>query len=176
MEFAQKISRLPRAYDSDRGAEGRAHFEGLSGDLAKLVEGAAGCSPYLLSLMMREAAWMASAFDAPRAALDAEFARLREVGAPDLPSELRRAKKRVALLTGLADLGGVWSLEEVTGALTNFADLSVQLSLRATLGAEVRRGKLPGMSLDDLETLGGMFVLSMGKMGPMSSTIPQILI
>ena len=165
MEFAQKISRLPRAYDSDRGAEGRALFESLSGDLAKLVEGAAGCSPYLLSLMMREAAWMASAFDAPRAALDAEFARLREVGAPDLPSELRRAKKRVALLTGLADLGGVWSLEEVTGALTNFADLSVQLSLRATLGAEVRRGKLPGMSLDDLETLGGMFVLSMGKMG-----------
>ena len=165
MEFAQKISRLPRAYDSDRGAEGRALFEGLSGDLAKLVEGAAGCSPYLLSLMMREAAWMAAAFDAPKAALDAEFARLREVGAPDLPSELRRAKKRVALLTGLADLGGVWSLEEVTGALTNFADLSVQLSLRATLGAEVRRGKLPGMSLDDLETLGGMFVLSMGKMG-----------
>ena len=165
MEFAQKISRLPRAYDSDRGAEGRALFESLSGDLAKLVEGAAGCSPYLLSLMMREAAWMASAFDAPRAALDAEFGRLREVGAPDLPSELRRAKKRVALLTGLADLGGVWSLEEVTGALTNFADLSVQLSLRATLGAEVRRGKLPGMSLDDLETLGGMFVLSMGKMG-----------
>ena len=165
MEFAQKISRLPRAYDSDRGAEGRALFESLSGDLAKLVEGAAGCSPYLLSLMMREAAWMVSAFDAPRAALDAEFARLREVGAPDLPSELRRAKKRVALLTGLADLGGVWSLEEVTGALTNFADLSVQLRLRATLGAEVRRGKLPGMSLDDLETLGGMFVLSMGKMG-----------
>lgn len=165
MEFAQKISRLPRAYDSDRGAEGLALFEGLSGDLAKLVEGAAGCSPYLLSLMMREAAWMAAAFDAPKAALDAEFARLREVGAPDLPSELRRAKKRVALLTGLADLGGVWSLEEVTGALTTFADLSVQLSLRATLGAEVRRGKLPGMSLDDLETLGGMFVLSMGKMG-----------
>lgn len=165
MEFAQKISRLPRAYDSDRGAEGRAYFEGLSGDLAKLVEGAAGCSPYLLSLMVREAAWMSAAFDAPMAALDAEFARLREVGAPDLPSELRRAKKRVALLTGLADLGGVWSLEEVTGALTNFADLSVQLSLRATLGAEVRRGKLPGMSLDDLETLGGMFVLSMGKMG-----------
>ena len=165
MEFAQKISRLPRAYDSDRGAEGRALFESLSGDLAKLVEGAAGCSPYLLSLMVREAAWMSAAFDAPKAALDAEFARLREVGAPDLPSELRRAKKRVALLTGLADLGGVWSLEEVTGALTNFADLSVQLSLRATLGAEVRRGKLPGMSLDDLETLGGMFVLSMGKMG-----------
>ena len=96
MEFAQKISRLPRAYDSDRGAEGRALFESLSGDLAKLVEGAAGCSPYLLSLMMREAAWMVSAFDAPRAALDAEFARLREVGAPDLPSELRRAKKRAS--------------------------------------------------------------------------------
>ena len=165
MEFAQKITRLPRAYDSERGAEGRALFDGVSGDLAKLVQGAAGCSPYLLSLMLREADWMREAFEAPEAALEAEYLRLRAVGAPDLPSELRRAKKRVALLTGLADLGGVWTLEEVTSALTHFADLSVELSLRATLGAEIRRGKLPGMGLDDLETLGGMFVLSMGKMG-----------
>jgi [glutamine synthetase] adenylyltransferase / [glutamine synthetase]-adenylyl-L-tyrosine phosphorylase len=165
MEFAQKITRLPRAYDNERGAEARGIFGGLRGDLAKLVEGAGGCSPYLLSLMSREAAWMNTAFDAPEAALKAEFARLHEVGAPDLGSELRRAKKRVALLTGLADLGGVWALEQVTGTLTEFADLSVNLSLRAALGAEIKRGKLPGMTEDDLDALGGMFVLCMGKMG-----------
>lgn len=165
MEFAQKITRLPRAFDAERALQAQRLFPELSGDLLALVEGAAGCSPYLLSLMSREATWMSEAFDAPELALRAEFARLAEVGAPDLGSELRRAKKRVALLTGLADLGGVWALEEVTGALTEFADLSVSLSLRASLGAEIKRGKLPGMTEADLGTLGGMFVLSMGKMG-----------
>jgi glutamate-ammonia-ligase adenylyltransferase len=165
MEFVQKITRLPRAYDPDRGAEGGRLFGQLSGDLAALVRGAAGCSPYLLSLMTREADWMARAFEAPETALSQEFARLHRVAPGDLGSALRQAKKRVALLTALADLAGVWTLEEVTRALTEFADLAVQLSLRATVGAEIRRGKLPGMGEADLETLGGMFVLCMGKMG-----------
>ena len=37
---------------------------------------------------------------------------------------LRQAKRRVALITGLADLAGVWSLETVTSILTEFADVS----------------------------------------------------
>ncbi|RFP88296.1 glutamine-synthetase adenylyltransferase [Rhodobacteraceae bacterium 63075] len=165
MEFERKITRLPRPYDAERGREARAFFPALSGDAARLVEGAGGCSPYLLSLMGKEAVWMTGAMNAPQGALDGEFARLRETGAADMPTALRQAKRRVALLTGLADLGGVWSLEEVTGALTDFADLAVQLACRATLGREIARGKLPGATEDDLESLGGMFVLAMGKMG-----------
>ena len=82
-----------------------------------------------------------------------------------LGAELRRAKRRVALLTGLADLGGAWSLEEVTGHLTAFADLACDLALRAALGAEIRRGKLPGMDEADLATGAGMVIFAMGKMG-----------
>lgn len=165
MEFERKITRLPRAYDAERGAEGRALFPQLSGEAAKLVEGTAGCSPYLLSLMGKEAAWTAEAMSDPKPALAAEFDRLRALSGADMASGLRQAKRRVALLAALADLGGVWSLEEVTAALTDFADLSVQLALRTTLGAEIARGKLPGASEDDLDDLGGMFVLAMGKMG-----------
>lgn len=165
MEFERKITRLPRPYDAERGREARACFPAVGGDLAKLVEGAGGCSPYLLSLMSKEAGWMTRAMAAPRAALDDEFARLKETAGGDMPNALRQAKRRVALLTGLADLGGIWTLEEVTGALTDFADLAVQLALRTTLGREVARGKLPGGNEDDLDDLGGMFVLAMGKMG-----------
>ena len=35
---------------------------------------------------------------------------------------LRRLKAELHLLTALADLGGVWDLDQVTGALTRFAD------------------------------------------------------
>ncbi len=71
----------------------------------------------------------------------------------------------MALLTALADLSGAWPLEEVTGALTRFADHACQLALRASIGAEIRRGKLPGATEADAETGGGMVALAMGKMG-----------
>jgi glutamate-ammonia-ligase adenylyltransferase len=71
----------------------------------------------------------------------------------------------VALLTGLADLAGVWPLETVTQALTDFADYSVHLALRATIRAEIKRGKLPGQTEEDAEQAGGMVALAMGKMG-----------
>ncbi|MEY4983438.1 MAG: hypothetical protein RIR62_1704, partial [Pseudomonadota bacterium] len=68
-------------------------------------------------------------------------------------------------LTALADLGGVWPLETVTGALTRLADVAVDLSLKALVADEIRRGKLPGAVPDDAATAGGMVALAMGKMG-----------
>ena len=165
MNLMSRITRLPIAFDPDRGAEARALMPGAEGDLAALIEGAGGCSPYLGGLLEKEREWLERAFDDPEAALEAEFSRLGEVAPGDLGTELRRAKRRVALLTGLADLGGVWALEEVTGALTRFADLAVQLAMRAALEPEIRRGKLPGMGEEDLETCAGWVALAMGKMG-----------
>ncbi|MBC7736069.1 MAG: glutamine-synthetase adenylyltransferase, partial [Candidatus Saccharibacteria bacterium] len=74
--------------------------------------------------------------------------------------DLRRAKRRVALWTGLCDLGGVWDLEAVTGALTDLADACVAVCVERLVEDEVRRGKLP-----DAIGAGGMVVLAMGKMG-----------
>ena len=155
MDFVSRITRLPHAFDPDRGQDALGHVPGLAGDLAGLIEGTGGCSPYLSGLIAKEAAWLVPAFDGPEAALEAEFARLHEVPAGDLGDELRRAKRRVALMTALADLAGVWPLEEVTGRLTAFADLAVELAIRAALAPEIRRGKLPGAEEADLETAGG---------------------
>ena len=165
MTLAARLTRSPRPYAPDEGAEALRHAPELSGPVSDLVSGAAGCSPFLKALVESEGAWLTGAVDGPEAALAALHDDLRETAPDRLGPELRRAKRRVALLTGLADLGGAWSLEEVTGHLTDFADLACDLALRAALGTEIRRGKLPGMSEDDLATGAGMVVFAMGKMG-----------
>ncbi|MDR9393487.1 MAG: glutamine-synthetase adenylyltransferase [Roseovarius sp.] len=167
MEFSSRITRLPRPFDPDHGAEARARVPGLGPDLADLVNGAAGCSPYLKMLIEAEADWFSAAVADPEEARDTVFASMHD---PDRSPEqtasaLRQAKRRIALLAGLADLAGVWPLEEVTGTLTDLADHAVQAALTATVGREIRRGKLPGKTEADIDTCAGMVVLAMGKMG-----------
>jgi glutamate-ammonia-ligase adenylyltransferase len=165
MSFASRLTRLPRPHDPAEGAEARACLADLTGDLADLIAGAGGCSPYLKMLISREAEWLARALEAPEAALETLFSELRTMPDDGLDVALRGGKRRVALLTGLADLGGVWALEEVTGHLTDYADLACDLALRAAITTEIRRGKLPGLTEDAIATAGGMVVLAMGKMG-----------
>jgi glutamate-ammonia-ligase adenylyltransferase len=113
--------------------------------------------------MQSEAEWLRETLAAaPGASLAALVAAPRP---EDAGPSLRRAKRRAALMIALADLGGVWELDAVTGALTAFADRAVQVSLQAALAAEIARGKLPGCVPEDAATGAGMFVLAMGKMG-----------
>ena len=51
---------------------------------------------------------------------------------------LRALKAELHLLTALADLGGVWDLDQVTGALTRFADAAVRAALAAAAAVEGR--------------------------------------
>ena len=165
MDFSSRISRSPRAYDPEQGAELRALFPGLARDLADLLAASAGCSPYLKTLAEAEKHWLCEAFESPEAAIHAEFARLGKTAADQLGQALRQAKRRVALMTGLADLAGVWPLETVTGTLTEFADLAVDLAMKEMVRAEIKRGKLPGMTETDVADAAGMVALAMGKMG-----------
>ncbi len=165
MTFASRITRLPHAYDPEQGADALSATPWASGDLAQLIDGACGCSSYLKSLVEKESDWLETALDAPEDSLMQLHAALKEDAPDRLPSTLRQAKRRIALLTGLADLAAVWPLETVTQALTDFADLAVHLALRATTLHEIKRGKLPGQTEDDAEQAGGMVALAMGKMG-----------
>ena len=165
MSFAARITRSPRPFDTDHGADGRALFPDQPPEVAEVIEGAAGCSPYLLDLMRKEADWLPGALADPEPALEAELADKAALALPQLGSGLRQAKRRVALLAGLADLAGVWALEDVTGALTRLADMAVDTALKRLVAAETKRGKLPGLSAEDAETAGGMVALAMGKGG-----------
>ncbi|PZX28870.1 glutamate-ammonia-ligase adenylyltransferase [Planktotalea frisia] len=165
MSDFSKITRVPTAFEPDLGQDALNVLPSLEGQQAELIYGAAGCSPYLKGLILKEAKWLQSALEGPDAAVADLFEALPQIDAKAMPAVLREAKRRIALLTGLADLGGVWSLEKVTQVLTQFADLAVNSALRTCIAAEIARGKLPGMTQDNIEDAGGMTVLAMGKMG-----------
>jgi len=125
-------------------------------------------SPYLAGLARR---WP----DRLRLTLDAESeARLAEIladadaltGAPDeAKAPLRRLKAELHLLTALCDLGGVWDLDQVTGALSRFADAAARAALRITADDWRRRGRLTSAPDDPRGPVPGLFVLAMGKGG-----------
>ncbi len=159
------MTRSPIPFDAVLGREAADPFGDFGPEVRNLISGAAGCSGYLAGLMRRDGAWLRSALDAPETALDEELAALATLELSDLPSGLRQAKRRIALLTALADLGGVWSLEDVTHALSRLADGAVHVALQRLVAAEIKRGKLPGQGPEDAVTAGGMVCLAMGKGG-----------
>ena len=164
--FAARLTRQPYPFDRSAGEDARRAFGDMGPELAGLLAGVAGCSPYLKGLMAREADWLRVALqDAPENGVTALLDGLGAVPLDGLGAALRVAKRRVALLTALADLGGVWPLEAVTGALTALADRAVDLSIRGLVAEEIRRGKLPGQTEEDAATGAGMVALAMGKMG-----------
>ncbi|PIE08560.1 MAG: glutamine-synthetase adenylyltransferase [Rhodobacterales bacterium] len=164
--FAARITRSPIPFDADPAAEIAGAFADLAPELVELLKGTAGCSPYLRDLARREADWLRAALaDPPEQVLEAELAAATGETDPALRAALRQAKRRIALLAGLADLGGVWTLEEVTTALTRLADLATDRALKLHVGREIARGKLPGASEDDIITAAGAVALAMGKMG-----------
>ncbi|NJM82612.1 MAG: glutamine-synthetase adenylyltransferase, partial [Tabrizicola sp.] len=166
MTFAARITRSPLAFDRAAAADAVRELPGFAPELVALLSATAGCSPYLKGLMQREADWLETAFQtSPEEALHRLLDELAPVPVDGLAVALRIAKRRVALLAALADLGGLWPLEKVTGALTAFADRAVHLSLTGLMAEEIRRGKLPGAEPGDAATAAGMVVLAMGKMG-----------
>ncbi len=165
MSFASRITRTPRPYEEDQAEDALKGLPWAQGPVADLLRGTAGCSPFLRGLMGREGGWLEGAFDDAEAATADLFAALKDGPLDKVGADLRQAKRRVALLTALADLGGVWPLETVTGTLSDLADLACTRALRAALMQEVKRGKMPGLCEDDLDRAGGMVVLAMGKMG-----------
>ena len=152
MDLPCRITRMPIPHEPARGAEAEALPPGPLRDLAAA---AAACSPHLAGLLRREAEWAAGALPgSPEAARDALLA---EPLAGDPGPGLRRVKRRMALLAALADLGGAWALEEVTGALSALADRAVGAALSHALARERARGRLPEGE--------GAVVLAMGKLG-----------
>ncbi len=77
---------------------------------------------------------------------------------------LRRLKARLHLLVAFCDLGGLWDLDAVTGALTRFADAAVQAAM--SLAAKALADRLaPTAESPAAGPLPGLFVLALGKMG-----------
>ena len=125
--FETCISDMPGRIGDDCGFDIHPYLGDGSPNFRQLVSHATSCSPFLRSIAERDFEWLAGvAGRAPEGVL----ADLLSVDVP-LEAEaaarhLRSSKKRVAILTALADLGGAWSLQETMAAMTRFADFAVQ--------------------------------------------------
>ena len=91
--------------------------------------------------------------------LMAETAALPVAGMPTpaVAKALRRAKRRGSLLAALADIGGIWPLETVTGALSQIAQVTLDRAVMHLL-ATPQFKLLPSDGT-------GLIVLGMGKLG-----------
>ena len=82
-----------------------------------------------------------------------------------LMKRLRRARQFGALYIALADLGGLWSLEQVTGALTAAADAYVSATLDFLLRRGMADGRFEPADRTQPATECGLVVLALGKHG-----------
>ena len=135
-----------------------------------LLSGILVGSPYLAGLMRRDPARLASLLaDVPETRLEALLARMRSAdataaGIAELMASLRQTKTEIALLTALADIGGVWPVMTVTAALTETADAAVGAAVRFLFAEAARKGDWQDADAG-ADTRSGYFVLGMGKYG-----------
>jgi len=127
-------------------------------------------SPYLASLAVRSPDRLRRTLSRPAEAqlerlLEAASTVSTEAEPEQAGATLRRLKADLHLLTALADLGGVWDLDQVTGALSRFADVAVQVGLAVVARAEQAKGRLRAVDASDRGPIPGLFCLALGKHG-----------
>ncbi len=136
-----------------------------------MLEAIFGNSPYLSFCLQREIPFFQtmitqeahSCFSSLLEKLETECA--QEDDTDRLMRALRIGKRQASLLIAWADIGGEWSLEEVTTSLSHFASLSLSLTLRHLLRRYIKTGDLILKSSDTLEEECGIIILGMGKLG-----------
>ena len=137
----------------------------------RLLAAIFGNSPFLSGLAVREWQFLTRLVEAGP---DALFAGIVEPvedpvdhreDTPALMRRLRIAKRRTALLAAVAELAGVWSLEQQTAALSRFAEAAIGAALRHLLREAVSKSRIVLTDTADPEHDSGLIVLGMGKLG-----------
>jgi glutamate-ammonia-ligase adenylyltransferase len=155
--LSRRIVQTPIAFDAAQGANAAGPFADLSTAAQELIAGAAGCAPYLADLIRLDPTFTRQCFlGVPEQLLDQI---IDEVLQPEKTNaaHLRSAKRRAALLIALCDLGGVWDVTQVTGALSAFADACISAALDHLITRAMDAGKIISGA--------GLFVLGLGKLG-----------
>ena len=129
-------------------------------------------SPYLTTLTSRNADFLAemlsSSPDDCLAALKQELEDLDPavIDTDSLKKTLRLGKAKVAMLTGWADLSGLWPLPRITGTLSWFAEVAVRLAVDHLISQAIAKGDLEaGDNASSPSQNSGYTVLGMGKLG-----------
>ncbi len=174
---------LPTAWPriGDAAAAGRLveRFADLGGAAADFATSPAGAellrsigshSPYLSDLAVREHIELVRIVETGpdtvvAEALDALAATAAAAPRREVAAALRRAKRVVALATAIADLGDLWSLEQVTGALSDLAEATLGLAVAHLVRAAHDSGVITLPNPEAPSVGCGLAVLGLGKLG-----------
>jgi glutamate-ammonia-ligase adenylyltransferase len=168
--------RLPPAADPAAAARLIEEIAGSGWPWARSPEGAAllaaigGNSPFLADLARGETATLDEIFaHGPRPALAAINAGLAScpptLARAEIARRLRVAKRRAALIIALADIAGVFRLEDVTAALSRFAERALRLATDHLLADAAASGALRLPDRAHPARGAGFVVLALGKLG-----------
>lgn len=86
-------------------------------------------------------------------------------GTPQLAKILRVAKRRASLTIAIADISGLWNLEQVTDALSELAEQAISAAAAHLLAIAASQGALILEDPDNPERGSGLVILGMGKLG-----------
>lgn len=136
-----------------------------------LLAGIAAGSPYLRTEIMRNPARFEALLRASpelrakeaAARLSADLAGMTVFN--DAMTALRVYKSEMALLTALADLSGVWSVLDVTRALSETADAALVGAVRFLFRQAVAKGEWLAEDAERPDESSGFIVLGVGKYG-----------
>ena len=185
LRFIRNPSSLPAPADSARAAAGIEEWLRMaSGKLAKgfatrlakdkagraLLEAVFGNSPYLSQSLLQDVDFACAALaTTPDSALSGLVAGVvpdtLPAATPEFMAGLRLAKRRAALIVALADIAEVWSLDDVTRALSDFADRAVDLAVAHVLRLAASSGTFLAKNDADICRHSGFIILGMGKLG-----------
>lgn len=89
------------------------------------------------------------------------------IAAEELMSRLRQARGRAALIIALADLAGVWTVDQVTAALSDFADVCIHLAVQTAIAQALKARRLPLKRAARAHQMchHGLVCLALGKLG-----------
>jgi [glutamine synthetase] adenylyltransferase / [glutamine synthetase]-adenylyl-L-tyrosine phosphorylase len=138
--------------------------------IQKLINAAVAGSPYLTKLILNHSNFVVGLMQRNPESVFSELCHdtslLESLSSRmQVMSEMRFAKQKAALLIGLADIGGVWTLTEVTNALTQFADACLNAAINFLLREYAALNKLTLREPENPSKNCGYVVLAMGKHG-----------
>ncbi|MES0868871.1 bifunctional [glutamine synthetase] adenylyltransferase/[glutamine synthetase]-adenylyl-L-tyrosine phosphorylase [Pseudovibrio sp. SCP19] len=161
-DLIEKLERKDLISEFEQLCQGTPH-------LRSFIKGFMVNAPFLRETMLRDVQRFLRILNTPPeetiAILLQDCLNARPESEAELMQSLRLAKQELALTVALADIAGAWPLENVTGALTKFADASLTACLRFCLRELETRGKFIPVDHEEPEKDAGYFILAMGKHG-----------
>lgn len=134
-----------------------------------LIEALTGNSPYLAGLVIREPDTLYSALESgPNKALQQATQQLESIppaSEKEVMARLRQVKRQSALTIALADVTGLWPLEQITKALSDLASICLDFAIDSLLLQAAARGDYQPADPQIPTKDSGIIILGMGKLG-----------